>query len=41
VLLGPDDHIILDGNSMTDLESKIARLVPATIYSRRLAASAA
>jgi hypothetical protein len=38
LLLGPADHIILDGNSVTDLESKVARLVPATIYSRLLAA---
>lgn len=35
--LGPADHIILDGNSVTALESKVARLVPATIYSRILA----
>ena len=39
--LGPDDLIILDGNSVSDLESKVARLVPATIYSRLLAARAA
>ena len=39
--LGPADHIILDGNSLTDVESKVARLVPATIYSRMLAARAA
>jgi hypothetical protein len=38
LLLGPADRIILDGNSVTDLESKVARLVPATIYSRLLAA---
>jgi hypothetical protein len=38
LLLGPADLIILDGNSVTDLESKVARLVPATIYSRLLAA---
>ena len=41
LLLGPADHIILDGNSLTGLESKVARVVPATIYSRRLAARAA
>jgi len=41
LMLGPDDVIILDGNSVTDLESKVARLVPATIYSRLLAARAA
>ena len=39
--LGPDDRIILDGNSLTALESKVARLVPATVYSRMLAARAA
>jgi hypothetical protein len=38
LLLGPADWIILDGNSVPDLESKVARLVPATIYSRLLAA---
>jgi hypothetical protein len=41
LLLGPDDHIILDGNSLPDLEAKVARVVAATIYSRRLAARAA
>ena len=41
LLLGPADYIILDGNSLTALESKVARLVPATIYSRLLAARAA
>ena len=38
VLLGPDDRIILDDDSMSSLESKVMRLVPATIYSRLLAA---
>lgn len=37
LLLGPDDRIILDDDSMSALESKVARLVPATIYSRLLA----
>jgi hypothetical protein len=41
VLLGPADRIIVDGNSLTDVESKVVRLVPATIYSRLLAARAA
>ena len=41
LMLGPADRIILDGNSLIDLESKVARLVPATIYSRLLAARAA
>lgn len=38
LMLGPADRIILDGNSLSDLESKVARLVPATIYSRMLVA---
>jgi hypothetical protein len=41
LMLGPADRIILDGNSLIDLESRVARLVPATIYSRMLAARAA
>ena len=38
VLLGAADLIILDDDSMTSLESKVARLAPATVYSRVLAA---
>lgn len=38
VLLGAQDRIILDDDSMLSLESKVARLVPATLYSRLLAA---
>jgi hypothetical protein len=38
VLLSAVDRIILDDDSMSSLESKVARLVPATIYSRVLAA---
>ena len=38
VLLGAADQIILDDDSMMSLESKMARLVPATLYSRLLAA---
>lgn len=38
VLLGVGDRIILDDDSMLSLESKVARLVPATVYSRALAA---
>ena len=38
VALGPTDRIILDGYSMSSLESKVLRLVPATIYSHALAA---
>ena len=36
ILIGPDDRIILDDDSMTTLEARTARLVPATLYSRRL-----
>ncbi len=38
VLLGVADRIILDDDSMMSLESKVARLAPATVYSRVLAA---
>jgi hypothetical protein len=38
VLLGTADRIILDDDSMSSLESKVARLAPATVYSRVLAA---
>jgi hypothetical protein len=38
VLLGGDDRIIVDDDSMTSLESKVMRLAPATVYSRLLAA---
>ena len=38
VVLDAVDRIILDDDSMTSLESKVARLVPATLYSRVLAA---
>jgi hypothetical protein len=37
ILLGPSDRIILDDDSMTNLEARTARLVPATILSRMLA----
>jgi hypothetical protein len=37
VLIGPADHIILDDDSITSLESKVVRLAPATVYSRLLA----
>jgi len=36
IMLGPDDRIILDDDSMTTLEARAARLVPATLYSRLL-----
>ena len=38
VMLGAADRIILDDDSMSSLESKVARLTPATVYSRMLAA---
>jgi len=36
IVLGPDDRIILDDDSMTTLEARAERLVPATLYSRLL-----
>ena len=41
IVLGPSDCIILDGDSVTNLQARAARLVPATIYSRLLASRAA
>ena len=41
ILLGPDDRIILDDDSMVNLETRTARLVPATLYSRMLARATA
>jgi len=38
VMLDASDRIILDDDTMTSLESKVARLAPATVYSRVLAA---
>ena len=40
LLLGPDDRIILDDDSITNLEARTTRLVPATVYSRLLAGRA-
>ena len=40
ILLAKDDHIILDDDSLSNLEAKTARLVPATVYSRMLAGGA-
>ena len=37
VMLDANDRIIVDGDSMTSLESKVERLAPATVYSRLLA----
>jgi hypothetical protein len=41
ILLGPGDRIILDGDSVTNLEARAARLVPATLLSRMLARATA
>ena len=40
ILLGPGDRIILDDDSVINLETKTMRLVPATVYSRLLAGRA-
>ena len=40
VLLGPGDRIILDDDSVMNLETRTARLVPATVYSRMLVGAA-
>ncbi len=37
IVLGPGDRIILDDDSITNLEARTACLVPATLYSRMLA----
>ena len=37
VVIDATDRIILDDDSLTSLESKVARLAPATVYSRLLA----
>jgi hypothetical protein len=37
IVLAPGDRIILDGDSLANLEARTARLVPATVYSRWLA----
>ena len=37
ILLGPSDRIILDDDSVTNLEARTTCLVPATLYSRLLA----
>ncbi len=41
ILLGADDRIILDDDSVGNLEARVARLVPATLASRRLAKTTA
>jgi hypothetical protein len=40
IILGPADRIILDDDSLSNLETQAAHLVPATIYSRVLAGRA-
>jgi hypothetical protein len=40
IMLGPSDRIILDDDSVINLEARTARLVPATLYSRLLAGRA-
>jgi hypothetical protein len=37
IVLSPNDRIILDDDSVTNLEARTARLVPATLLSRMLA----
>ena len=37
ILLGPGDRIILDDDSVTNLEARANVLVPATLYSRAIA----
>jgi hypothetical protein len=41
VVLMAGDRIIVDDESLTSLEAKVARLAPATVYSRVLAARTA
>ena len=38
IMIGPGDRIILDDDSVLNLEARANRLVPATVYSRALAA---
>ncbi len=40
ILLAPGDRIILDDDSVTNLEARTNVLVPATLYSRILARTA-
>ena len=41
ILLAPGDRIILDDDSVVNLETRATRLVPATLYSRMLARTTA
>ena len=36
LMLGPGDRLILADDSVTNLEARASRLVPATLYSRML-----
>ena len=38
IIIGPGDRIILDDDSVSNLEARANCLVPATLYSRALAA---
>ena len=40
IVIGPDDRIILDDDSVSNLEARANCLVPATVYSLALAARA-
>jgi len=40
ILLAPGDRVILDDDSVTNLEARAARVVPATLYSRSLTRTA-
>jgi hypothetical protein len=40
LVLGPGDRIIVDGSSLGDLKWRVARMIPATLHSRALAARA-
>jgi hypothetical protein len=40
ILIAPGDRVILDDDSVTNLEARTARVVPATLYSRSLAKTA-
>jgi len=40
IVLAPNDRVILDDDTMTNLEAKATRFVPATLYSRMLARTA-
>lgn len=41
ILLTSEDRIILDDDTISNLEARVARLVPATLASRRLAKTTA